>query len=262
MSDAMVPSYRVPREPSGVPWRMLAVAGGLLGAAALGAGGWWAWQSLGGTGSVPVVEADPRPFKVRPDDPGGLRVPNQGELILERPAARAQSPVGAGRPASVAPEAEAPNIGGLRAAVQPPAPPPTALVAPPAPAAAPAAVPPPAPAPQAAPQAAQQPQPAQPPLAAAPSAAPAPARPATGRVQVQLGALGSEEAARAEWERLSRRAPELFQGRSPQITRLDRGEGQAALFRLRTGGLPDQDAAAEFCGQVRARGGACVPVRG
>jgi hypothetical protein len=81
-------------------------------------------------------------------------------------------------------------------------------------------------------------------------------------VQVQLGALTSAEAARAEWDRLSRRAPELFEGRSPQILRLDRGEGQTPLFRLRTGGLPDQDAAAEFCQQIRARGGACVPIRG
>ena len=67
MIDAVVPSYRVPREPSGFPWRMLAVAGGLLGAMAVGAGGWWAWQSLGNGGAVPVVEADPRPFKIRPD---------------------------------------------------------------------------------------------------------------------------------------------------------------------------------------------------
>jgi len=71
-----------------------------------------------------------------------------------------------------------------------------------------------------------------------------------------------EEAARAEWDRLARRAPELFQGRSPLITRLDRGEGQPPLFRLRAGGLPDQEAAGQFCEQVRARGGACVPVRG
>uniref|UniRef100_UPI0022EA7A55 SPOR domain-containing protein n=1 Tax=Falsiroseomonas oryzae TaxID=2766473 RepID=UPI0022EA7A55 len=99
------------------------------------------------------------------------------------------------------------------------------------------------------------------PAAAAP-AQPAPPRPMTGgRVQVQLGALPTEEAARAEWDRLNRLVPELFQGRSPQISRLDRGEGQTPLFRLRTGGLPDAEAAAQFCEQVRARRGACVPVR-
>ena len=95
---------------------------------------------------------------------------------------------------------------------------------------------------------------------AAATATPAPARP-LGRVQVQLGALPTEDAARAEWNRLAARMPELFQGRSPQVVRLDRGEGQTPLFRLRTGGLADQDAAASFCEQVRARGGACVPIR-
>jgi cell division septation protein DedD len=190
-----------------------------------------------------VVEADPRPFKVRPDDPGGLRVPNQSELILERPAQRAQGNQ-SGRPANVAPGAEAPDLGGLRAAARP----------------APAAAPAPAPAPAAPASALAQAQPLPAPQPAQPAAAPAaqPARPA-GRVQ--LGALPTEDAARAEWERLTRRAPELFAGRSPQIVRLDRGEGQAPLFRLRTGGLADQDAAAAFCEQVRARGGVCAPVR-
>ena len=255
MIDAVVPSYRVPREPSGFPWRMLAVAGGLLGAMAVGAGGWWAWQSLGNGGAVPVVEADPRPFKIRPDDPGGLRVPNQDELILERPGQRSQAPAQASRPAGLAPGAEAPDIGALRAALTPPPP-----VVAPLPAAPVASAPAPAqvapvvePAPQPLPQAA----PLQPPPAAQP------ARPATnGRVQVQLGALASEEAARSERERLSRRAPDLFQGRSPQIQRLDRGDGQSPLFRLRTGGLSDQDEASQFCEQVRAKGGACMPVRG
>jgi hypothetical protein len=270
MSDAVVPSYRVARESSGVPWRMLAIAGGLVGVVAVGAGGWWAFRSLGGGGGVPVVEADPRPFKVRPDDPGGLRVPNQSELILERPGQRSQSPAQAGRPATVAPGAEAPDIGGLRAAVATPPAPAVPQAAPLAaapqaaapagsaarPAGQPAAMPAPVPAQSAAPAAAA-------PAAAAPAAAaPAAAQGPRfgGRTQVQLGALPTEEGARAEWDRLTRRAPELFQGRSPQISRLDR-EGQAPLFRLRLGGLADQDAATQFCELVRARGGACVPVR-
>jgi len=251
MSEAVVPSYRIPREPSSVPWRMLAIAGGILGVVALGAGGWWAVSKVGGLGGVPVVEADPRPFKVRPDDPGGLRVPNQTELILERPGQRAQSSGQQGRPQAVAPGAEAPDLGGLRAAVQAPQPQrPTA-----------------APVQSAPPQAAATALPAAvtPPAAEQPAAPAVPQRLAppvpNGRVQVQLGALTSEEAARAEWDRLSRRAPELLQGRTPQIARLDRGPEQPPLFRLRTGGIADAEAAQQLCEQVRARGGACVVVR-
>jgi hypothetical protein len=252
MSEAVVPrpSYRVEREASSVPWRMLGIAGGVLLLVVLAAAGWWGFRGLGGPGSVPLVEADPRPFKVRPDDPGGLRVPNQSELILERPAQRAQQGQGP-RPGQMTPGAEAPDLGGLRAAVQPAARPAPAPAAPVAEASidTPSVI-------------AQAATPLAPPMPqASASAPPAPARP-VGRVQVQLGALISEEAARAEWNRLAARLPELFQGRSPQVVRLDRGEGQAPLFRLRTGGLADQEAATAFCERVRARGGACMPVRG
>lgn len=255
MSEAVVPrpSYRVEREPSSIPWRMLGISAGVLLVVALAGGGWWAFRNLGGGSSVPLVEADPRPFKVRPDDPGGLRVPNQSELILERPGQRAQQGQGA-RPGQVVAGAEAPDLGGLRAAAQPPARPAPASSAPPA------AVPPGATSVVAQPSASLAP-PVPPAGAAAASAAPASAARPVGRVQVQLGALPSEEAARAEWNRLVARMPELFQGRSPQVVRLDRGEGQTPLFRLRTGGLADQEAATSFCEQVRARGGACVPIR-
>ena len=252
MSEAVVqrPSYRVEREGSSMPWRMLGIAGGVLLVAALGAGGWWAFRGVGGASSVPLVEADPRPFKVRPDDPGGMRVPNQSELILERPGQRAAQGQGP-RPGQMAPGAEAPDLGGLRAAAQPPARPA------PTPSAPQAAAP-----PATSSVVAQPAAPLAPPVPqAAATATPAPARP-LGRVQVQLGALPTEDAARAEWNRLAARMPELFQGRSPQVVRLDRGEGQTPLFRLRTGGLADQDAASSFCEQVRARGGACVPIRG
>ena len=238
MSDAMVQSWRPLRRESALPWRLLAAAGGLLAIVVAGGAVWWGWQKLS-IRTIPVVEADTRPFKVRPGDPGGLRVPNQTELVLERPGNRTAQ---ASRAGAIAPETEAPNVNGLRAAVTPP---------PPRPAAQPQAAPIPAPTARIA-------QPATPPVAT-PVAAPAP-RPATGRVQVQLGALASEEAARAEWDRMLRRAPELMQGRVPQIFRLER-EGQTPLFRLRTGAFGDQDQAREFCEQLRGRGAACVALR-
>lgn len=211
-------------------------------ALAVGAGLMWGVSRMGGVRGVPLIEADPRPFKVRPDDPGGLRVPNQDELIFERN--RGPSQPGGG--AQLAPEPELPRLDALRAQVAQPAPRPAA----PAPAAAPA------------PQAeAPAPQAAAPQEAAPPEAAPArPAPVPNGSVRVQLGALTSEESARGEWDRLARRHPDLLGAFRPQVMRFER-EGQATLYRLRTGGFADVAAAREFCEQARARNMPCVVVR-
>ena len=241
MNDIPVPSYRVrPSNDGGPPWRMLAIGGGLAAALVVGGALVWGVSRMSGPRSVPLIEADPRPFKVRPDDPGGLRVPNQDELIFDRNRGPAQP----GR-AQLAPEPEAPRLDALRAQVAQPAPRPVAP-APSAPAAAPAS-----PAPQAvAPQATAP--------AAAPAARLSPAP--TGSIRVQLGALTSEEAARGEWDRLARRHPDLLGAFRPQIVRFER-EGQATLYRLRTGGFADVAAARDFCEQARARSMPCAIIR-
>jgi cell division septation protein DedD len=96
---------------------------------------------------------------------------------------------------------------------------------------------------------------------AAPRPAPVvPAPTANGRAMIQLGALATEEAARAEWDRMVKRVPELA-GVQPRISKLER-EGQSPLFRLRAGGLADAAAAKSLCEAVKAKGGACVPVGG
>ena len=61
----------------------------LLGAAALSGGAWAVMDNVGGGGppaddaSVPLITASAEPWKVRPDDPGGMEIPNQGTLIYE-----------------------------------------------------------------------------------------------------------------------------------------------------------------------------------
>lgn len=241
-----MPSYRVrPVGREGPPWRMIAIGGGLAAVLFVGAAIGWGLSGGGAGRGVPVIEADPRPFKIRPDDPGGLRVPNQDELIFERSRGSSAQPPGA----RLAPEPEAPRLDALRAQVaQPPpvaAPAPLSAPAPQGNAASPEA---PAPAPQAAPAATPEPAAARP--------APAP----NGRVRVQLGALTSDEAARGEWDRLARRHPELLGEFRPQVVRFER-EGQSTLYRLRTGGFADVAAAREFCEQVRARQVPCIVVR-
>jgi len=39
---------------------------------------------LGSTVALPLVQADPRPTKVKPEEPGGLQVPNQDKEVYER----------------------------------------------------------------------------------------------------------------------------------------------------------------------------------
>ncbi|WP_424812604.1 SPOR domain-containing protein [Roseococcus sp. YIM B11640] len=240
MSDSMLPSWRVrpPERTSsgwGIPPKLWMIGGGLAGSVVLAGAIIWGVSMMGPRG-VPLIETDGRPYRVRPDSPGGAVVPNQQELIFERGAGRNER-VGEAR---LAPGPEAPRPDALRAQAQPPA----AAPQPAAPAAAPAAVAPPAPARASAPAPAQQ------------AARPAPA--AGGRAQVQLSAAASEEGAKAEWARLQRRAPELA-GRSPVVTKFER-DGQATMWRLRTGGFADQAAARAFCGQLRERGVNCIPV--
>ena len=61
----------------------------LLGAAAVSGGAWAVTEHLGAGGpppdeaSVPLITASVESWKVRPDDPGGLEIPNQGTLIYE-----------------------------------------------------------------------------------------------------------------------------------------------------------------------------------
>ena len=90
MSDLAVPSWRPRQEKQGISVRMLAVAGGLLGVVALAGAVAWGVSRMG-PHVVPVIEADVRPLKVRPENPGGMVVPNQDQLVLEPIAVRREA---------------------------------------------------------------------------------------------------------------------------------------------------------------------------
>lgn len=194
-----------------------------------------------GPHEVPVIAADTRPTRVRPSDPGGLTVPDQDKLIFEREATRTAT----SQQAVLAPPPEAP-----RPVPRNPVPPRIASQP------APSASPPPATTPSAsAAPAAAQPAAARLP-APTPAVTPATAAPVRGgRIAVQLAALGSRDEAMAEWERLKRRAPDVFGSRRPQVVPLER-DGKT-FYRLRTDGFADPAAARGFCEQVRARGLSC-----
>jgi hypothetical protein len=254
-------SYRTPRHRPGMDpaTRRLAMIAGGIGASLLVMVG--AWSLTGGSsGGIPVIEADSRPLRIKPDgaqqgpdieEPADPRrqalaptpeAPNpealkaQAEkaaaekLAAERLAAERLAAETLAAEKRVAERAAADRARVAVAPATPPRPPsqPVALTAPIAPAPAPA-------------RAAQ---------------APAPAPAQAGRTQVQLAAVSSERAALSEWSRLERRMPDILGGRRPAVVRFERAG--KTIWRLRTGGFADTGQARGFCEKVRAKGGNCT----
>src|SRR4051794_33748703 len=130
--------------------RLLYLAGGL---ALLLVAGMGTWSVMGRHASgIPVIEADTRPLRVKPENPGGMQVVGANEQGIGE----------GGGPDKMGPSAEAPDPQALRAQTLPPL--------------APAPQPAPAPAAQAAaqPTAMPAPIPASPPAAAGPAISPLP----------------------------------------------------------------------------------------
>jgi hypothetical protein len=261
---SMAPSYRVSRRSSGMDpntRRLALIATGIGGSLMLLVG---AWTLMGGhrhTG-VPVVEADSRPLRSRPADPGGLEVAGADDAILSNSdqngakAAMAPAPeipepqvLKAESAKAEAAKAEAAKIGAAKPDVARSDAPRSVAAA-----AAVPVVPPPAmvqPAPRTGTAASAAP--ATPAAAGAPH--PAVTAAAAGNAQVQLAAVGSEPAAKAEWERLSRKMPDMLGGRRPALAKVEH-DGHV-FWRVRTGGFTDAAQAAQFCAKVRAKGAGC-----
>lgn len=245
-------SYRAqPGGTDGMTRKLLIAAVGLGGVLLAGMGG---WALLGRhSGPVPVVEADTRPLRVKPENAGGMQVAGADEQVMGEQSRGAQA---------MAPRAEAPAPQALRAQQQlpPVADEPAAATAAPAPVASapapsPAAVPPgtsplpdtPRPAARTAAPAAR---------SAAPAAPASAAPPATGVTLVQLAALDTEQAAQAEWQRLAKRMPDALGDRRLVLQRAER-DGKA-VWRVRTGGFSDVADATAFCTRLRAKGASCT----
>ncbi|WP_158742568.1 SPOR domain-containing protein [Acidisphaera sp. L21] len=234
--------------------RMAVIAGGAAVVLALGIGG---YAMLGRrTHGVPVIEADSRPLRVKPDNPGGMQVAGAEEQIM--------GGSGTGQADAMAPAPEVPQPQVLRAQIQaareaaPPAPPPevpqpqllrqlqTARQAPPQ--AQPVSL--------ASPPAAISAAPEQHPIAPPATHAPAAHAAATGGTEVQLAALETEQAAMNEWHRLEKRLPDVMSAHKPAVMKAER-DGKT-FYRLRTGGFTDIASATAFCTQLKAKGAGCA----
>lgn len=226
-------SVDAPPEASASLWRVLALV--LVGLAVLGGVVWAALNfgaSVTGGGSGAIIAAEKGPYKVKPDQPGGMEVEGTGDTVFATSDGRATGTA----TVDLSKVPEAPVVGQ------------------PAPAQTPAAAP-----TEAAPTVvAQVPASAGQLQARAPArrAAPAQARTASGSV-VQLGSFPQASVANSSWQRLSKRFGYL----APMTPSIEQAEVNGkTVYRLRVdaGGA---EQANQLCGKLKLAGEGCYIAR-
>ncbi|HEX6979373.1 MAG TPA: SPOR domain-containing protein [Alphaproteobacteria bacterium] len=237
-------------------------------------------RSGGESGPVPLIKADPRPMKVKPEDPGGMDVPHQDKEIYNRLLRDGENPPPRVERLLPPPEAPLPRPVGARNEPEIPPPPPVepppdavevTQAQPAAPAARESSAPPaptslqtqasPTPAKSQSVPASAQSQTAavSAPRAAAP-AQEAAAPPVRRGYRVQLAALRSADEARQAWSRLQRMHPDLLGKLSSDVVRADLG-AKGTFYRLQAGPLSDEAAARDLCRRLSEKKVGCLVVR-
>lgn len=211
-----------------------------------------------GDGGVPLIRADGQPTKVRPDQPGGLQIPDQNVSLynekeggppVENLLPAPEQPMPRPAPVMPAPVVPAPVVK-EPAAAAPNMPAPTAAPA----TAATAPAPPPAAAAAAKTEAKNKPAPAK-------RVAAAEARPERGGpLRLQLGSVRSPDAARAEWAKLKRDNADLLGKLTAVAIRTDLGD-KGIYYRIEVGSFGDAAAAAKLCGELKRRNLGCILAR-
>ncbi|MFN3232211.1 MAG: SPOR domain-containing protein [Alphaproteobacteria bacterium] len=223
--------------------------------------GWWKWLLAAlsfllfigilyyayssGTGSdggpIRTVNADPEPFKVRPEDPGGQKIPDQDKLIYGEAVGRpAETPETLARPS------EEPID---RIVPPPPAPKPVERTASQAPKAA-----------GKAPEQLQAPQQAATPTPNPKTEQPAPTQPepaAPGVFRVQIGSFQTQEAADAAWARIAPKHSSIVAGAAKHIKQVDL-ISTGKWYRLQFGSYTSREAADAVCAELKAAGQDCL----
>jgi hypothetical protein len=244
-------------DPPPRPRRLLATMLAVLVMLLFGGGLWFAYvhgtRHAGGdalNSDVPLIHADERPTKVKPERPGGMEIPDRDKLIYnpsrsvtehllpppEKPMPRPAPPPPAPLPQ---PEASRPPAG----STSPPSVTPETH--------------------QAAVQTAQPPQQPAAPPGKAPQVQPGAAKPAAPKAagpRLQLGSVRSEEAARQEWERIKHKNADLLGSLSASPIRADLGD-RGIYYRIQTGPVADPASAERICSELKQRNIGCIIAR-
>ncbi|MDP7381653.1 MAG: SPOR domain-containing protein [Alphaproteobacteria bacterium] len=229
---------------------------------------WYAYdqgRQAGSEAVAPLIKAPGKPVKIKPSDPGGMAVPNRDKVIFE-----GVSEGGEQRVERLLPAPETP--------LPPPAKPAADGATETAPAARASLIPPPPKAVEgsAAPKAAEVPaapkavaapkNPVQAPTSATPRAeskptqvAKAVAKPAAGTYRVQIAAVRSAKAARAEWARLQRKNKDVLGSLTFASQKVDLG-AKGVFYRIQAGMVARAEAR-KICATLRARKQPCLVVK-
>lgn len=252
-------------------WLTLMVS--LAALASFGGVVYWAHEQdlkSGGEGIIPLIRADDKPTKSKPDSPGGMVVPDQDKTVYDR-ISPGSVPSG---PEKLLPPPPIPQI--------PPATPPQAMPT--------AAPPPPAPAPVPAPQSADATPPVTPPItppataqatppvtppstppAVAPVTPPAPTATAPAgqsiaslidnisAYRIQLASVRSEEQAQATWARMQKGNADVLSSLTMRAVKVDLGD-RGIYYRVQAGPL-DADGAQSACSKLKSRSIECFVVK-
>lgn len=238
---------------------------------------WYLWEHIhrGVGGAVPVIAAEPGPYKIAPADQdntvttklddtpiygGGSGKEPEEHLLpppdtpLPKPVAPAAAASGATSP-TVAPQtATAPPVGSATV-ISPTA---GATAAPAASSPAPVVAPTPPPA------AALKPVPQHPAATPVTTPAPAPAEvssaSAAGGWRVQIAATRDPDSARGEWQRLSHVHAALLGSLTVSYARADVPD-KGTFWRVRAGPIASREAAAKLCSDLKAVNVGCMLVK-
>jgi len=241
------------------------------------------------SGPVPLILPPAGEVKSRPENPGGMAIPDRDKLVYGRidgtanspkleqllppPETPLEPPADAPTENVVEPADETDVAKVLEPETKPVAPPPAPEPVPaPAPAIATSeaiSLAPPPPAPSATDEKPVAPPAPEPVPAPAPEPAlkaeikptqpevPAPSTSSASGFMVQLSALKTQDAAKAEWNRVIKQNGDILSGLSMNVQRADLG-AKGVFWRLRAAYLPDRKSAEDICSKLAARGVECL----
>ena len=232
-----------PAEESGRRW-IGKLLSGAVGTAALAASAvlmmhaYGEGRSAAGGRATVLIKAEPGPFKVKPESPGGRAIPDLDKRIYDRIQAAPQ-----GEP-----------VERLLPSPETPLPPEKVVAARTAPTLEKAA-------PDSGEPASKAETVAKPTEQTAKRAAPPEAQPAERKYRLQLAALRSRAAADKAWKRLRSRHRALLSGREVAIVKKDLGPPKGVYYRLLVGPASDRETARRLCAQLAKRNVGCLVVQ-